>query len=110
MKERGLTPTALGNKLGKPNAYNAVNSWTTTNAKNSRGLGYEDTIAMLELCGWLNMTGDVTANDSTPADPLAALATAVAAVERGQAEILRLLRAEKEARTSRPRAAPKVKQ
>lgn len=51
-----VTPTELGDLLGKRNAYNAVNAWETDNRSNFRKLSYQDTIAMLELCGWLPAT------------------------------------------------------
>lgn len=108
-KELGLTPTQLGNKLGKPNGYSSANSWETTNAKNFRGLSYEDTMTMLELCGWLNMSEDASENAESPVDPLARIAVGVAALEKGQAEIVRLLREEQEALQSPPRAASKGK-
>lgn len=54
----GLSPTELGEKLGKRNAYGSANSWETENPKNYRKLSYTDTMRMLELCGWLNMAGE----------------------------------------------------
>lgn len=55
LKELGLTPTELGNKLGKKNGYNAVNAWTTDRPSNFRRISYEDTMTILEMCDWLKM-------------------------------------------------------
>lgn len=52
MAKTGLSQTELGVELRKPNAYQTVHGWITGKGK----LLYEDTIAMLAMCGWLNMS------------------------------------------------------
>lgn len=60
-----LTPTELGTKLGKDNAYSAVNSWTTANPKNYRRLSFDDAMRIAEMCGWLTLAAPTVDPEAT---------------------------------------------
>lgn len=95
LKQLGLTPTQLGNRLGKDNGYSAVNSWTTEQPKNYRRLSFDDAMRIAEFCGWLNMRADAVAEAHDPAplpsDPQAAMLVLLGAILHNQAEALPLL-------------------
>lgn len=103
----GLSPTELGERLGKRNAYASVNAWETTNAKNYRRLSYTDTMALLELAGWLNMLEDAPDLTAAP-DPLEEVARGVRDLLSGQERLLAELSQEPaRAKPAPRRAAPK---
>lgn len=104
-------PTDFAKKLGLGvDGLQKVRRWR----KGGR-LDYEDVMAMLERTGWFTMpAGELPkvahTDQPAPADPLAALASAVAKLELAQAEILaeaRASRAAREAAQSQPPARPK---
>lgn len=66
MKATGLTQTELGDAMNLRNPYSKVHDWTT--GKGS--LRFEDTIALLELAGWVSIP-------ATVADPDEVFATAM---------------------------------
>lgn len=108
VRERlGITPTDLGKVLGKPNAYNSVNSWETTTQKNYRKLSFTDTMMLLRLCGWLSMDSDALEAAAIPPDPLAQLGAGIERILLNQQEILRRLPAPSE--QSDVRVSPKPK-
>lgn len=89
MDHLGLSQTDLGIALRKGNAYQTVHGWL-----GRKKLGYDDTMAMLELCGWLNMDAEA------PTKPARAnhedghqeeIAAALRDIAAAQEEILRRL-------------------
>jgi len=103
MAELGLSQTDLGVALKKPNAYATVHGWISGRLK----LGYDDTMKMLELCGWLNMGEDARRAAGLPPDPLEQIATGVRELLDNQKEFLDAV-AEQRATPKRPgRARPK---
>lgn len=101
----GLTPTELGDRLGKKNAYSAVNSWETTTAKNYRGLSFEDTVKILQLCDWLDMDEDARDAAGIPPDPLEEIGEGVEEI----LAIVRELRALRASPQRRPASGSKPK-
>lgn len=55
MDELQLSQTELGVELRKGNAYQQVHGWLTGRLK----LGYQDTMRMLELTGWIRIESGV---------------------------------------------------
>lgn len=84
-----------------PDGYQKVNRWN-----HGGRIDYEDAIAMLERCGWLNInTDDQTWR--TGQDPLESLAKAVEELVKGQTDILDLLRGQDAVRLKPPASSTK---
>lgn len=111
MKAAGIPedkPTELARRLGLSSYESPKRVKRWLDGENAPR--YDETIALLELAGWLNTAGGRRRVSAAPADPLEALAKGVAALEKAQAEILvevRASRAEREAARSQPLAPPK---
>lgn len=86
----GITQTDLGRLLRYPQPYQDAHRLLV----GGRNLSYDDTMLLLERCGWLNM-GEAEPAISSPAsqgvDHLEEIAAALKDLTESQAEILRRL-------------------